>query len=177
MGKYTYGVIFGFLFVSLVLTGCLFRSRKSGKNSGHYDERQNMVRGTGYKISFITVILLNLLYALFFFGPTKDIVSPQFAVIAIVFIGILVYTIYCIFNDAYVQVGQKMTKWIALILFVIISNGYCAISGGCEQGFIVNGLVTRSSVNALITVTFSLVLIAYFIKLAIDKFGGIHEKP
>lgn len=31
--------------------------------------------------------------------------------------------------------------------------------------------------GVIITVTFSLVLIAYFIKLAIDKFGDVHEKP
>lgn len=176
MEKYTYGVIFGFFFISLVLTGCLIRSRNSGRNAGHYDERQNMVRGTGYKISFITVILLNLFYALVFFGATKDIVSPQFVMMAIVFIGILVYTIYCIFNDAYVQVGQKMTKWIALIVFVIISNGYCAIRNGRERGFIVNGFATGSSLNALIAITFSLVLIAYFVKRVIDKLGDAHEK-
>lgn len=176
MGNSVYGIIFSILFIALLLIAYFIRSKYSKENIKHYDERQNMIRGKGYELSFFTVILLNMFYSCFLFGFTKDIVSPQFVVMAIVFIGILVYTVFCIWNDAYVQVGQKMTRWIALIVLVIIINGYCAVKDGRERGLLVNGFATGSSVNALIAITFSLILIAYFIKLAINKIGDANEK-
>ena len=163
------GIVFGLVLVMV------FLERRLSKCDEHYDERQILARGKGYKISFLTVILLNIFYACFFYGLTKDIVSPQLVFMGIAFVGILVYSIYCIFKDAYVQVGQKIGRWVILLIFVIIANVAAAFTGS-ERGFNVDGFATGSSINILIAITFTIELIAVAIKFFIDKRGEAYEE-
>ena len=151
--------------------------KKLGRNSCQYDERQKLVRGKGYQISFMTVLLLNIFYACFFYGLTKDIISPQLVVMTIAFIGIMIYCVYCIFHDAYLQVGQNYGygKWAALTTLVILVNGIAAFSNR-GQGFIINGFATGFSMNLMIALTFLVVLLSIIIKAAMDRKGAANEE-
>ncbi|WP_026653737.1 hypothetical protein [Butyrivibrio proteoclasticus] len=175
MSSYTSGIIAGAGLILTIFIVSLIVRLKLKKGNDHYDERQVLVRGNGYKISFMTVLLLNIIYAGFFYGPTRDIVAPQLVLLAIPFIGVAEYTIYCIFNDAYVGVGQKTGKWIILILFVIVSNTLCAIYTN-EPGLSDNGFATGGSINAMIALVFGVILIAFLIKHFIDKRGDANEE-
>lgn len=175
MNSYRMGLVVGIAIYVVLFVVILIVYRKFKKDGEHYDERQNLARGKGYKLSFMTILLLNFFYSFFVYGLTKDFLSPQLAVIAIGFIGIAVYTIYCIFTDAYLAVGQKPWRWTLLILFVIAGNTYAAIRGS-ERGLIINGFATGASLNILIAITFSLILVAVIIKYFIDKKGADNEE-
>lgn len=162
------------VFLVLFLIIMIIRKKLTGNNE-HYDERQILVRGKGYKISFMTTILLNVFYAVFFYGPTKDIVSPQFVVITIALIGIAIYAIYCIFNDAYLQVGQKVGTWMTLIAFVIACN-LLAFFANSTKGFTEDGLATGSSINLMLAVLFGAILVSFLIKRFMEKRGDSHEE-
>ena len=149
--------------------------KKLGQTSKNYDERQILIRGKGYMISFMTVILLLFIYAGFFYGMSKDIVSPQLVIFAISFIGITVYVIYCILGDAYLQVGQNPKKWIFLMVLVIIVNVLSAFVGS-DRGLTENGLATGMAINSIIAILFAVILVVFLIKLGMDKRGEGHEE-
>ncbi|MCR4902873.1 MAG: hypothetical protein K6A23_08440 [Butyrivibrio sp.] len=175
MGDYRIGYVTGLLAAFAITFIAIILIRKFKGGYEHYDERQILARGKGYKISFMTVLLSNFLYAFFFYGVTKDIVSPQFIIIAIAMIGVMVYAVYCIFHDAYVQVGQNNKTWLIVLALVIISNLLGALSNR-EEGFSVDGLANGKYLNLLIAIVFSVVLIAFLIKSFIDKRGESHEE-
>ena len=161
-------IIFFAVFISLVF------ARKAKKANEHYDERQMAVRGIGYRISTVTMIIFLFVYGTCY-GLTKDLVSPQFVVFAIAFLGVVVYSIYCIINDAYIQVGQNPKKWMAVIALVIAANTFSALNSS-ESGLTVNGLATGAALNVLIIISFSVILITILIKTALDKRGGSNEE-
>ncbi|MCR4902105.1 MAG: hypothetical protein K6A23_04540 [Butyrivibrio sp.] len=166
---YVAGYIVGIVvFVVVFLVAWIIGKKVLRKGTEHYDERQILIRGKGYKISFMTTILINIFYSCFLYDLTKEIVSPQLVVLGTAFLGVAVYSIYCIFNDAYVEVGQNITKWLALVVFVIAANVVAAISN-MDRGFKSTGIVTGYDINILVAVVFSVILVAMLIKLAIDK--------
>ena len=153
------------------------KKKESGGQTYQYDERQKLVRGNGFRISFMTVFLLNFIYGVFLYGLTKDIVSPQLVVIAIGFIGWIVYSIYCIFNDAYLQVGQNYSygKWILLTTFLVVIYLIQAYFNR-GQGFIYNGFATGFSMNLMLAFFFFVILVSIVIKAFLDKRGSAHEE-
>ncbi len=171
--SYVSGFFVGLVFV-LVFALIVFLRKKSTTGCEHYDERQQLIRGKGYKISFMTVLILNIIYAMFFYGMTKSIISPQLAIMTISFVGILIYTVYCIFNDAYMQVGQSIGKWVWIIVFVILSNGYVAFTnmGRIRE----DGTYAEYGINLLIVVVFTVMLAAILVKHLIDKRGDANEE-
>lgn len=175
MSSYSLGVIVGLAFTFAILLISFFLRKKNHAGDEHYDERQILIRGKGYKISFMTVVVINAFYSLFFYGITKEFVSPQFVVLASAYIGIVVYTLYCIFNDAYLQVGQKAKTWIIVLLIVTISNAYCAIVS-LDRGFNDAGFATSFSLNTLFAVSFAVVLAGIAIKYFLDKRGAADEE-
>ncbi len=175
MDSYRMGIIAGVVLYVVLFVVILIATRKCKGKYENYDERQNQARGKGYKLSFMTILLLNFFYAFFGYGLTKDFISPQLVILAIGFIGITVYTIYCVFTDAYLAVGQKPGKWIVLILFVIVGNTFAALRGS-ERGFIINGFATGTSINAMVAIAFTTILVAIAIKYFIDKKGEENEE-
>ncbi len=163
IGMVVLGIFFAAAFILLVTV----RYKNRHKNE-HYDERQVLVRGKGFRLGYMVMCGMNLVYGCFLYGFTKSIVSPQFVALSIVFLGILVYAVYCIFNDAYLQVGQKSGKWIGITLLVIASN-LISFFMNKEQGLNVNGFATGKSLNLMIVVVFSVVLISFIIKKLIDR--------
>lgn len=168
-------IIFICLLVLVIVVSYVVRKKSYAKNNTHYDERQLLVRAQASQISCYAVILINTFYAIFFYGITKDIVSPQIVVLTTAFIGIGVDVVYCILKDAYVQVGQNIKKWVGLMLIVIAANIFSA-SINYRQGIQENGFVTGFFINIIVTVLFSIILISMIVKSQIDKNGDEYEE-
>lgn len=175
MNAYTAGVIFGILIGVIAVACSCIRRKRYEKNKVHYDERQLLVRGRGANYGFITVIILNMIYALFFYSVSVDIVSPQLVIIAIMFLGIMVDVVYCVLNSAYIMVGQKIKSWIVLAILVIVSNLFAAINNADDidlSSRYMNGFF----INVSICVLFTGILIAMVIRLLLDKRGDAYEE-
>ena len=171
--SYMVGLIFGFIIVFLIFLFLSIKSRK--ENKAHYDERQQLVRGEGFKISFLAVTFINLIYSLGGYDFLENIISPQLVIMINTCIGILIYTVYCIFNDAYMQVGQKTKKWVILICFVIWCNGL-SVYRNRERGLSFNGYVNGSVLNIMNIILFSVILISFLIKQVLEKKGDHNEE-
>ncbi len=173
MNAYVLGIVFGVVIGIIALIAS--RLRKKSTRCEHYDERQMIVRGNGYRISFLSLAIMNLVYTCFFYGLTKDIVAPQAVIICITFVGLLIYILYCIFKDAYIAVGEKPQASILILLLVIIANGSAATSH-TYRGISEDGFVSGFFLNVIIVCFFSIVLVALGIKAFINKKEAAHEE-
>ncbi len=59
--------------------------------------------------------------------------------------------------------GQKIGKWIGLIILVIVCNGYDTFSSR-KREFNINEFANVSLLNIIIVIFFSIVLISFLIK-------------
>ena len=87
------------------------------KAKAEYDERQKLIRGKGYRISFF---LYSFEFALLMFMDNMDDSLPMTygAFYAIAFIlPICVFVIYCISKDAFVGITTNIIQYILLVAF------------------------------------------------------------
>lgn len=145
MDSYSIGMIIGFLAALLIVFLIATRDRKK-KQSTRYDERQESIRGYGYKYAYLTFGLLSILYIILSAG-TEINISPQLVMTTVLLISGLVLAGYTIFHDSYWGTKQKKSVvsiicWIILfIAFLlqsidkilhgqVVSNGYVTFVGG-----------------------------------------------
>lgn len=168
-------IIFICVLVLVMVVSRIYRKKEYEKTNSHYDERQLLIRSKASQISCYTVILINIFYALFFYGITKDFVSPQIIILTSAFIGIGIDVVYCIVKDAYIMVGQNVKKWITVMIIVISVN----IASACmnfKQGIQQDGYITGFYANLSIVILFSVILISLIVKIQIDKKGDEYEE-
>lgn len=85
-------------------------------NKAHYDERQELIRGRGFKYGFLTMMFVNAILA---FVVSEIQLSPKFLLLASIFAGLWIFSIYVIWNSAYFAINQpkgKRLSWIFLLL-------------------------------------------------------------
>ena len=139
---------------------------KFGKTSmkGKFDERQELVRGRGYKYACFTIlglIALDMLADSFKFFETTPL-TQTLVLFFILLTGVMVYAIYCVRNDSYFGVGQDTRRYRALMWIIAACNAVSAVTGFME-GAIVNGKLNFGPCAALlICIAFAILGIAYY---------------
>lgn len=124
---YILGVIVGVAAVAIV---CLIIVKVKGSLwKGYYDERQELIRGRGYKYACFTLLILMAVDMLIEVTGFIDMLPVKNEAVMFIFLiaGVLVYAIYCIINDAYLGIGQNGKSYTSLILFVIAINLFSAV--------------------------------------------------
>lgn len=159
---------FAGLLVGIIVLILLQKRRKTSKRV--YDERQELIRGRGFRYGFCgmggVLVLLSLLYGLY---PSLPI-QPGLASFIAFCVGIEVMCAYNIMNDAYYGIYDEGRKWIGLNLFLMACN---LLSGGSRiyyDGFTENGKIAFSgNVNLVCGLMFAVIFIAQLCKQAKDK--------
>lgn len=100
------GIFFGVVIIGIITRLC----RKDKKLWSVYDERQQIARGKAYKYGFFT-FLFELVYLMVIAPTLTAYISMNIQCFLALVIGVLVYAIYCILNEAYFGVNDTMTKW------------------------------------------------------------------
>ncbi|WP_068449000.1 hypothetical protein [Caviibacter abscessus] len=148
LNYYNLGIIIGML-VSVIIV-YFIKKKYINENEFIYDERQQIIRGEAYKYAFFLMIFAVLFFSLFeikLFDKTTNVFIP-------IYIGISVYTIYCIFNYAYFYRNMSKKKYIIKI-FIILLFLY----------------LTKNifKINIIYIILLSVLLICLVIKYFIDK--------
>ena len=161
---YAAGLAFGVLTAVIILI--IFRKFNKNKLKGTFDERQELVKGRGYKYAtFTLLILMGLDLLAESFGAFETLpVSRELAMFFIIIVGILVYAVYCIKNDAYLGIGTNMRSYKALMWIIVVLNGVSAIMG-LREGAIVDGkLAFGPFASLLCCLAFATIGIAFYTK-------------
>ncbi|MBQ9674061.1 MAG: hypothetical protein IJV39_05500 [Ruminococcus sp.] len=148
----------------------LLIKKYSMDDSNRYDERQVAMRSKAYKFGFGTVLAYNVLYylatAIFFEKPLmQDGIAPMVGVC----LGLVVFAIECIRNDAFFSIRQNPWVYMLLCLIVVLSNGYVSFQNIRDGLLIKDGLMTESCLQPIITVTFLIIIIAIIVKLIFSR--------
>ena len=154
----------GILFAVAILL--IFRKFNKNKLKGTFDERQELVKGRGYKyatFTFLTLITLDLVTESFGAFETLP-VTRELVLFFILIIGVLVYAVYCIMNDAYLGVGTNMRSYRALMWIIIVLNGVSAIMGFRDGAMVDGKLVFGPFVSLLCCLAFVIIGVAFYIR-------------
>lgn len=109
--------IFSIIFMALLIVFFIFTLKQSKKSN--YDERQELIRGRGYKYGFLTILSLDAIF-LILNGQVK--VSSLLMIMIPLFAGVWVFSMYTIWNSAYFTLDQnkvKLFSWIFVIVGVM----------------------------------------------------------
>ena len=163
--SYAAGLAFGIV-TALIIFALIWKfSKKSMK--GTFDERQELVRGRGYKYASFTMLgLLTLDLLLESFDAFETLpVTRTLAIFLMILAGVMVYALYCIKNDSYFGVGTDTRTYRAVMWVVIVCN---AISGfsGLKDGAMVDGKLSFGPCASLL---FCLAFVVVIIMLSIKQ--------
>lgn len=162
--SYASGLAFGIV-TALVIFFIIWKLKKKTMK-GRFDERQELVRGRGYKYASFTLLILITLDLLIESYNAYDVlpVSRTLALFIIILAGVMVYALYCIKNDSYFGVGTDTRTYRAVMWIVIVCN---AVSGftGLKDGAMVDGKLSfRPCASILFCIAFVIIMISLRVK-------------
>jgi hypothetical protein len=161
--SYTTGLAFGICF-ALIAYVVIYKFQKE-KLSGHYDERQELIRGRAYKYALFTMIFLLLADLLADgFGLYENTpLSHSFTSLFILMSGLLVYAVYCIKNDSYFGVGINIRAYVITISLVILLQVISLVLDFRDGSFLIDGkLAFGPSSRILFIIIFAIIMIALY---------------
>lgn len=167
---YALGFIFGVVFVSaFIVILMLVLTTRNKKLKRTYDERQELVRGKGFKYAFYTVIVLNMLYAIAEIGFERIPVESSVVAFIVTLCGVGVYAWYCILNDGYFAINEKKKETIICLAVIGVFNLAIGISSAVREGFFEDGVLTYDCMNLVCGIFLLATIIVLLIKDFMDK--------
>ena len=156
-----------FLAVIAIIYAIAYTMKKHGKRTsakGEYDERQERIRGRGYKISFFAYMIE---FALLMFSDGVELELPltNGAIYAIMFVlPICIFVVYCISKDAFIGVRNNIKRFITIAVVVLIIDIASTIVQSIDGAMIVDGKLTSACIAPATVVLFLVVLIALLVR-------------
>ena len=163
------GILIGLVGGVILVVLLLISSTNDGRLKREYDERQEVVRGRGFKYGFFTIMICNGLYGLLASSFEKQFVDVSVAMISCALIGIIVYVSYCIWNDGYFSINENPKRLVVIFVAVTVMNLLIFFMNALHGEVIVDGVVTFRIVNLLVAIMSFIVLGVLFLKKVVDK--------
>lgn len=167
------GILCGILLGLLIVYIFLIVTKKGDSTKIIYDERQQAVRGTGFKNGFFTMLGYNALIALLSLLEIPIPADTEVIVITGVLIGIGVYAVYCIWNDGYFALNEKRNSILVSFGVIGLINIIVAIVHIISDHLFRNGNLTFRGLNLLCGI---LVIVVFFTLLIKKVRDGKEEE-
>ena len=172
-GYYSLGVITGIAVGTVIGILFLIIFLKTTKTDGSikckYDERQEIVRGKGFKYAFFTVLIYNFAVACVAVAFEKLPIDSSGLLMLGAIVGLLVYVTYAIWNEAYFSLNENPKKVMIALAFIGLFNLALGIMQMVEGRFLENGVLTYRSINFFIGVVFVIIFIVLAVKQICQK--------
>jgi hypothetical protein len=150
------GALFGLLLVFILL------SKKK------YDERQALIRGKAYMISFFIMIAYYTIYG--FSTILQDKLDTSTAMFIGVLIAAAIHFSYCIWKDAYFSLNEDKKKMMIAFVSISIFNLVIGLGNLFHGEIIVDGVITYHILNLLCAILFLYLFIVLLVKkLTMDR--------
>lgn len=135
---YASGLVVGIVTALIILIVVWKFNKKTMK--GKFDERQELVRGRGYKYACFTMLGLLVADLLIESYDAFEVlpVSRELYIFFMILVGVMVYALYCVRNDSYFGVGTDTRTYRAVMWIVIVCNAVSGITG-LRDGAMVDG--------------------------------------
>ncbi|MBQ9120710.1 MAG: hypothetical protein IJY09_11770 [Lachnospiraceae bacterium] len=159
------GIVLGII---LLLVVALFMTKKGTGIRPQYDERQQQVRGIGYKYAFFTMMFYSFFYGFLELVLERRLADGMAAGFIGIAIGAGVYATYCIWKEGYISLNENYKRVCIVIAIVCIWNFGLGI-GSIEDGKLIeNGVLTFRSINLICGILSIWILLQLFVKHCLD---------
>jgi|GEM_PF-462283 hypothetical protein len=169
-----------FIIVSVVLiVGVLIAAVVYSDKRNKFDERQLMIRAKAYRLGFASLIIADLVIMyLDTLKGWKESVDSSFAIVAALAVSFLVFSLYCILNDAFFQRKDNPKEYLIFCVIVCVCEGYVVISHLIENGSLYeDGKLTMTPGGSLLLGGLFLIdVIAIIIKTLVNKARETEEE-
>ncbi|MCM1494935.1 MAG: hypothetical protein NC089_03970 [Bacteroides sp.] len=158
------GILLGLLmsYIFLVVT------KKGDSTKAIYDERQQAVRGTGFKTGFFTMLGFDGFIALCLLLEIPIPADMEIIVSTGAIIGIGVYAVYCSWNDGYFALNENRNSILIFLGIIGLINLALAIVDMISNTLFQNGRLTFRGLNLLCGILVIVVFLTLLIKKAQD---------
>lgn len=168
--EYLLGLMIGI--ITAVIAYLIIWKLLGGKHikGNYFDERQASVRGRAYRYGFFTTIIALLPFIYTFEAGISLPLTAGTAMFLAMLIGIDVYAVYSIMNDAYFGIDAnkgRYTIFFAVIAAVNAYSGWMNLREYTAEGSML--LDFAHSANALVALAFAPIVIAMIVKTISDK--------
>ncbi|SCZ77365.1 hypothetical protein [Pseudobutyrivibrio xylanivorans] len=147
-------------------------------NQGHYDERQELLRGKANKYSCSAMLIFLGVYFCYdiLFGDYLIRLSASMLALLTICLGVIVFTSYSIWNEAYnyVNTNQKSSFCFVLFAFLSLLNIGTFILGFSDMNryeIVVDKIIEfkQPFSQLFVGITFGSMALIYFIKGIVNK--------
>ncbi len=160
------GILVG-LIIAVFLLKLLNKNRRA---KTEYDERQEQIRGRGYRYAFYTMVIYEAIMLCLSVGGFLNIPVEQYNFHAAgIFIGGIVLCVYTIWNDAYWGRNNDMRRYIVILTVFFALNVFPVIATIRSGIVLVNGYWDFPFVNLFCSIALAILAVTAFIKGRIDK--------
>lgn len=137
--------------------------------SKQYDERQILLRGTGYKLGFCTFLIYNFVYVILIGTNFVQWISPAVGISIGIFLAIIVNSTYCIWHDVYFALRDNPIKSMIIFVVLLLSNFLIGIDSLKSGNVFVNGVLTFRSLNLIVSIMFTDLFIVVLLRYLINR--------
>ena len=139
----SFGMVFGLL-VGLVIAVILLKfANKDHRFKTKYDERQEFIKGQGYKYSFYTLAILEAFLAILEIGGITFAIERYLVHFIVLLIGLAVLCVHSIWNGVYWGLNNNRKRYTAIIVIAVALNLIPVIAS------IANGTLSRDGFYSL----------------------------
>ena len=162
--EYAMGLVFG-LAVGLGIVALLFKKKVLDMT---FDERQELARGKAYRYGFQAMAVSIILYGILdeTVGEWCDTLTGNFICLCI---GLTVFAVTCILNDAYMSLKENPRKVMTLCLLAGLMNLAIGWANAANGTVIVDGKLSTGAVNLIVGGMSLLLLAVYIINYALRE--------
>ena len=167
---YGLGFVAGVVLISVICVIIMLLATKKGKSlKSKYDERQEIIRGRGFKYGFYTMMGCNMLYATVEIGFGKLPVENTLVLFLIALLGVCVYAWYCILHDGYFALNDKPKAFITCMFIIAIINIVIGVMEIYAKGLFRDGMLSYNSMNFMCGIFILLTDMVMIIKKVRDR--------
>ena len=158
----------------LVLIGVSSSSKK--KNLPDFDERQELIRGKAYKTGFYSTLILITIAIIFDSTKLTPFLDSSLLYGITIIGGVLVFAVYCVWNEAYFGLNQKTSSVMVILAFIGVFNLFIGIMNVAKGNMFLGGKLSINFMNFVCAFSFIVLFITMLLKKIDNKVKDEKEK-
>lgn len=154
------GITVGII-ISVLLT---ILCNKGRKYKTEYDERQQQVRGKGFKYGFFVMLGMLIVFIVVKGAGITIPIHDAVLLFLIAAVGISEYVTYAIMHDAYFGLNNKIDSYLLLFAVIAVINIIGAVLAGLNGTLVEDGVLGLNGINMLCAAMFIWIFLVLVIK-------------
>ncbi|MBQ6509226.1 MAG: hypothetical protein IJI07_07120 [Flexilinea sp.] len=159
------GIVFG-----LIICFIVFKfANKDHKAKTAYDERQQVIRGRGYRVAFYTAMILEVIFLVLDYGNISLPVDPYLVHASVIFISCTVLGCHAIWNGAYWGLNNDRRRYYIVLAATVVLNAFPVIMTATHGELMENGKLSPVFINLLSLLMLAVLGIVMLIRDRLDR--------